>query len=70
MHNAIRRVILNALDDDEGISFGTYEAILTLGDTLPDFGTPIFDRVRATDGRFYLPEGAAQELAKQYGVDL
>lgn len=55
METAIREAITAVLNEEDGVSFETYEKLLTLGEFLADFGTPIFDRVEATDGRFYLP---------------
>jgi hypothetical protein len=63
MHNAIRSAILYALNDGEGQNLDTYEALVILGGFLPDYGTPIFDRVEVTrDGRYYLTQEAYDEL--------
>lgn len=66
MNDTIRAAILYALNDENGVSFDTYEAFLHLGNYLPDYGTPIFDRVEATDGRYYLTQEDYDELVEQF----
>jgi hypothetical protein len=64
----IRRRIIDALDSDDGVSLKVYEALLLLGDGLPDYGTPIFDCVKASDWAFYLNEDDACDLRELYDL--
>ena len=59
--NAICKVLLALLNDDNGISEDAYKALRELIDSeftiIPLAVRDILNRVEATDGRFYLPEG-------------
>jgi hypothetical protein len=65
-HKATIRAIVAVLDDDEGISLEAYETLCDLGAFLPDYGTPIFNLVEATDGRYYLTEEAVETISANY----
>lgn len=65
-HKATVRAIVAVLNDDEGIALESYEALCELGAFLPDYGTPIFNLVEATDGRYYLTEEAVETISANY----
>ena len=66
------KTIINELDQPWGVDAERYDALSNLGDTLPDYGTPIFDQVEGyqKDGQFffYLGEDDAADLRTLYGV--
>jgi len=53
---------LHLLDDDYGISEDAYNALMEAG-MVP---TDIANRVKATDGRFYLPSVSRDELERDF----
>jgi hypothetical protein len=49
--------VKNVLDDDNGVSGNTYDALLSVAVALADPRLKqLLDKVEATDGRFYLPQ--------------
>lgn len=63
MGDALVNLVQSMLDDDYGVSLRTYEYLLNLRDSLDprnptrDELNELLARVRATNSRFYLPEG-------------
>lgn len=55
----MREFIIAALDDENGINEKAYNELLALQEIASDFNEDFSDilaAVRATDGRYYLPE--------------
>lgn len=55
METALKNLAVRLLDDEDGITEDAYAALL---DVLPEkLALALNKEVKATDGRFYLPEG-------------
>ena len=62
MDSDVRDLALALLDDENGIN---EQAFVILSNILSDTGNrDIVNLVKATEGRFYLPEGVAETLKK------
>jgi len=58
--NELIALVSSMLDDDNGVSSSTYERLCELADATKDEDTKsalyrLIGKVKATDGRFYLP---------------
>jgi hypothetical protein len=57
INRCFKDFVLKALDDDEGLNSASYEALELLAETLELSEYLNSLPVKATGGRFYLPEG-------------
>jgi hypothetical protein len=57
------KLIISILNDDHGVSQETWDVMMDWMMTFsPEFSWLVSSRVEATDGRYYVKEGKAQEL--------
>ena len=58
MNKQLRKTLIAILDDEHGISSAAFEELQELVITINDDGMTgdIFDAVKSSEGRYYLPE--------------